>query len=83
MPGKFQTAPTQEQVFVEEGGRLSVAARNWLGLIPPALTSPAKSGSVPATVTAQGIFGQLATDGNFLYVCIGTNSWKRVALSTW
>ncbi|HZW05395.1 MAG TPA: hypothetical protein VFF58_00675 [Candidatus Nitrosotalea sp.] len=81
MAGKFQIAPIEGQKFVEEGGHLSEAARRWIELIPPALTSPAHSGTVPPTSASQGIGGQLATDGNFLYVCVGTNQWKRLALS--
>lgn len=34
----------------------------------------------PATSTSAGAPNQIAMDGNFLYVCIATNSWKRVNL---
>jgi len=37
---------------------------------------PGSSGAVGAT-------GQLALDSNWLYVCIGTNTWKRTALTGW
>lgn len=37
----------------------------------------------PATATSTGIAGQIAYDSSYFYQCIGTNSWKRVALSTW
>jgi hypothetical protein len=86
MAGKFQPPPIQGQKFVEEDGHPTDPLRKWLELIPPAVTSPANSGSVPAMaldptgVKSQGIAGQMATDGNFLYVCVGKNSWKRVAL---
>jgi len=36
---------------------------------------------VPATNTAAGYPGMLATDGTYLYLCIAANQWKRVALS--
>lgn len=39
--------------------------------------------SVPSTATSSGTAGQMAKDANYLYICIATNTWKRVALSTW
>lgn len=32
--------------------------------------------------TAPGSAGQVAWDGNYIYVCVATNTWKRVALSS-
>lgn len=34
----------------------------------------------PATATAIGVCGQMAVDSNWLYVAVGTNTWKRVPL---
>lgn len=39
--------------------------------------------TVPATATATGIVGQFAQDSTYLYICIATNTWKRVAIATW
>jgi len=39
--------------------------------------------SVPASATAAGTTGQIRFDGLYMYVCTATNTWKRVALSTW
>lgn len=38
---------------------------------------------VPASATAVGKQGQIAQDGSYLYICTATNTWKRVAISTW
>lgn len=38
---------------------------------------------VPATATSAGRKGDNAFDANYFYVCVATNTWKRVALSTW
>lgn len=38
---------------------------------------------VPVTATSAGYLGQLAVDTDYFYVCVATNVWKRVALSTW
>jgi len=36
---------------------------------------------VPAVYTSTGVAGQIAVDTNYLYVCVATNVWKRVALN--
>lgn len=41
------------------------------------------SASVPATATATGVAGALAYESGFLYVCVSTNVWQRVAIATW
>ena len=38
---------------------------------------------VPASSTATGVVGQKAYDSTYLYVCTATNTWMRVAMSTW
>lgn len=45
------------------------------------LRAPA-AGQVPASSSAPGQLGQIATDGTYLYVATGTNQWKRIALSS-
>jgi hypothetical protein len=44
---------------------------------------PATKVSAPATATSTGVTGQIATDASYIYVCTATNTWKRVAISTW
>ena len=39
--------------------------------------------AVPASATATGKAGHLATDASYIYVCTATDTWKRVAISTW
>ena len=41
------------------------------------LTSP------PASATASGVAGEIRVDADYVYVCTATNTWKRVAISTW
>jgi len=36
----------------------------------------------PSSGTDTGTAGQLAWDANFLYICVATNSWKRIALTS-
>ena len=37
----------------------------------------------PASATATGVQGQITRDANFIYICTATNTWKRVAITTW
>jgi len=39
-------------------------------------------GSVPSSSTDTGLAGQIAVDATYIYVCVGTNSWGRVAIDT-
>lgn len=41
------------------------------------------SASAPASATAAGVAGSLAYDSGYLYVCVATNTWVRVAIATW
>ena len=37
----------------------------------------------PDSATDAGVMGQMAMAGEYLYVCVADNTWRRVALSTW
>ena len=39
--------------------------------------------SAPATATSTGTTGQLIYAGNYLYICIATDTWLRAQLLTW
>lgn len=41
------------------------------------------SSVVPTTASDTGTAGMLAYDAGFLYVCVATDTWKRVAIATW
>jgi hypothetical protein len=41
------------------------------------------TGIAPASSGAAGTKGDFAWDDNYLYLCVETNSWKRVPLTTW
>ena len=43
------------------------------------LSSP----TVPGTAGASGQPGMMAWDADYFYVCVGVNTWKRVAIATW
>jgi len=37
----------------------------------------------PASAGALGTTGDICWDSNFIYVCVATDTWKRVAIATW
>tara|TARA_Y100000034_G_scaffold91267_1_gene110090 strand:+ start:387 stop:1046 length:660 start_codon:yes stop_codon:yes gene_type:complete len=37
----------------------------------------------PSSSSDTGVKGEIAFDSNHLYVCVGTNSWKRIAWGSW
>ena len=39
--------------------------------------------ATPASATAPGVAGTWEADANYIYICVATNQWKRVAISTW
>lgn len=36
----------------------------------------------PATSSSPGTAGQVAYDTNYLYICVNSSSWRRIALTT-
>ena len=39
--------------------------------------------ATPASAAATGTEGDIVWDSDYIYVAVGTNTWKRAALSTW
>lgn len=39
--------------------------------------------SVPTNSTSDGIKGSVTYDSDYIYICTGTNNWKRTPLTTW
>jgi hypothetical protein len=37
----------------------------------------------PASAGAAGVAGTITWDSGFIYICVATNTWKRVAIATW
>ncbi len=48
---------------------------SWRPMIPIAGT--------PASATATGAKGTIAFDGSYVYICIATNTWRRIAIASW
>lgn len=42
-----------------------------------------RTAKTPSSATDSGNAGEWCWDASYIYVCTGTNTWKRAALSTW
>ena len=42
-----------------------------------------QNSKTPSSASDTGQAGQICWDTNYLYVCVATNTWKRIALSSW
>jgi hypothetical protein len=67
------TPPTTTDRLYRVGGALHYSGAE-LGRV---------SNGTPASSSATGTTGEIKWDSNYIYVCIATNMWKRVAISTW
>lgn len=41
------------------------------------------SATIPSSSTSVGIVGTIAYDASYLYICIATNTWRRITASVW
>jgi hyaluronoglucosaminidase len=53
------------------------------GTGPTGATGPSVSDIAPGSSGATGSTGELALDADYLYVCVGTDTWKRTQLTGW
>lgn len=42
-----------------------------------------RTSKTPTSATDTGNQGQIAWDADYIYVCVATDTWKRVAIATW
>jgi len=52
-------------------------------LVADGIDTVAAITDTPATATSTGRAGQIALDASFFYVCIATDTWRRVGLVAW
>lgn len=65
-------------IFAEDIKQLDeeiVAVENWL--------IAQKTSTTISRIDSAGVAGSFRFNSTHLFVCIATNSWRRVALSTW
>ena len=73
----YNTGMIQCASIETSGGNVTAGGVGSYIIGKPILTSDA-----PSTSTSTGITGQITWNASYIYVCVGTNQWRRVALST-
>lgn len=77
---KFQPPAPPGTVIIDKNGEPVFFFRRWLETVQQWLSNsaaPKTSASAGTPLQIQG----LEQDGNFLYVCIGQNQWRRIPLN--
>jgi hypothetical protein len=79
----LETARTIAGVSFDGSANINIPYANLTGT-PTAFTADRLANTTPpASSTATGTAGEVRYDSNYIYVCVATNTWKRVAISTW
>lgn len=75
---------------ITEYARFSADGRLGIGTAAPTHALDVAANSIrvrtartPASATDTGSQGEHAWDANYIYICTATNTWKRVAITTW
>ena len=42
-----------------------------------------RTSKTPSSASDTGDEGDISWDENYLYICVGTNTWKRILMSSW
>lgn len=60
-----------------------VTGLNSAGVVTATQFNLSALNATPATAGATGVLGEIRFDAGFIYVCVATNTWKKVAIATW
>lgn len=72
----FSAARDGVLVYDAATGRIAVSSGGAFLQIPQIVDAP-------ASASASGSAGQIAFDASYFYVCTATDTWRRIAHSTW
>lgn len=85
--GNSSTATSSSTAFIT--GNMATGTRS-LNLNASTLTLGVSGGQViintpaaPSTSSSTGTAGQIRWDADYLYICTGTNTWRRIAHASW
>jgi hypothetical protein len=67
--GEILTTTDTKQMYLFDGTNLIPVVR--------------ARGTSPSSASDTGIAGEIAYDADYIYICVGTDEWKRVAIATW
>ena len=67
--------------FITAASEITALQTN-VSTLQTTISSAVTANAAPATSGSIGSQGQIAIDTNYLYICIATNTWKRISLSS-
>ena len=78
--GNISPFDTRTPILDKEHNNISFPHTRWFQTVGNAINTPLNISEPPVHSGAPGTIGQVAQDGNFVYVCTAKNTWKRSAL---
>jgi hypothetical protein len=79
----YWTIIAQDGTNGTNGAKGDTGATGATGATGPAGPTNLTFVTVPNSSTSTGTRGQVAQSSTYLYICIATNSWKRIAFDSW
>ena len=82
------TASAGDLWWESDTGRLKIYYQDtdsaqWVDVNPPLRQDRIASTGAPSSATDTGVAGDIRYDSGYVYIAVGTNTWKRAALTTW
>jgi len=82
---------TKNPAFYASGsGDVYVAGKVGIGTTDPSMTLDVNANAIrirtagtPSSASDLGVQGEIRWDASYIYICVATDTWKRVAIDTW
>jgi hypothetical protein len=78
----FAKPPTTSNFEIKGQPAPSWAWERWFVAISDFLTAPQIKRYTPPNSTSTGVADSITYDSSYLYICVTTNTWKRIPLNT-
>ena len=74
---------TTQFVTTADNLKAPLASPTFTGTVTTPAFVISTTANPPANAADTGTAGEIRIDANFIYICIATNTWKKVAIATW